>query len=78
MWEITVGNDPDTTGEKTITGVWREADGTVFTFSERVPESVFNIHAVAARNAWREKMANDKVVSDALTASINANDPEVL
>ena len=77
-WNITIGNDPDTTGEKTITGVWTETDGTAFTFSERSGEGSFIAHAVAARDAWREKTAADNAASDALLAALNTADPEVI
>lgn len=77
MWIITIGNDPDTTGERTIAGTWTEADGATFAFSERIGPTVFIAHAVAARDAWREKNAADKAASDSLLAALNTADPEV-
>lgn len=77
MWKITIADDPDTTGEKTITGVWTEMDGTTFTFSERTGQDVFIAHAVEARDNWKKKIIADKIISDALLSALNTADLEV-
>jgi hypothetical protein len=81
MWDISVTVDQNTTGVGTISGTWVDTDG-AFSFSERTTidapgKATFISRAIFARDAWKQKIADDKAAADALLVLMNSSDPEV-
>jgi len=75
MWEIKITLDESTTGVGTISGTWTDEDG-VFSFSARstvdeAGQTEFIVLASVARDAWKAKLATEKVLADAATAKAN-------
>jgi len=79
-WQISVSDDPDTTGEKTVTATWAEPTG-VFAYSIRANQTpgaanAFVAAAIAARNAWQAKRVTNAAQTVALMAKFTAADPQ--
>ena len=82
-WQINIADDPDTTGENTVTGTWTELDGKTFAFSIRgkATEEAINAGiaaAITARNAWQGKNAIIKATADDILIKLNAADPQAV
>lgn len=80
-WQITIADDPDTTGEKTATATWTEADGKVFAFTVRGKATAgavnaFVTAAVAARNARQTKNTATATQEATVLARFVATDPQ--
>jgi hypothetical protein len=80
-WQITIADDPDTTGEQTVTGIWTELDGKTLTISVRgkaTEESMAAgiVRAIAARDAWQEKNKMVEAIRVDVQNRLNAADPQ--
>ena len=81
MWAIQIANDPDTSGENTVTGTWTESDGRIFIFSVRGKKTDERINsgiadAIAARDAWQETNATIAAIELDILTKLNAADPQ--
>ena len=83
-WQITISDDPDSTGEKTVSATWTEATGSppaVFSYSIRANQTpgaanAFVAAAIAARNAWQAKRVTIAAQTAALRTKFTAADPQ--
>lgn len=80
-WQITISDDPDTTGEKTATATWTEAGGKVFAFTMRGKATAgavnaFVAAAITARNAWQTKNTAQAAQEATVLARFVATDPQ--
>jgi hypothetical protein len=78
MWTITISDDADSTGEKTITGLWAGKDGE-YSFSMRGTPDVkgqdaFIEAAVRARDAWQNKKTAENEFVAACLSKLNTVD----
>ena len=81
LWQVTVSDDSDSTGEKTAIATWTEPTG-VFTYSTRAnatqaAANAFVAAAIIARNAWQAKRVILATQSTILLNKFNANDPQI-
>lgn len=82
MWAITIADDADSTGEKTITGIWTDNDGE-FSFSLRgTPDekgqNSFIESAIKARDAWQTKKSDEKTFIANCLAKMNITDTKAV
>lgn len=78
MWTITIADDADSTGEKTITGLWTGKDGT-YSFSMRGTPDVkgqdaFIEAAMRARDEWQSKKTAEKEFIATCLSKLNTVD----
>ena len=80
-WTITIADDPDTTGEKTVTGIWTDADGE-HSFSMRCRpdakgQDIFIQAAIKNRDAWQAKKTTEKDFVAVCLSKLNTADPKI-
>ena len=80
-WKIQIADDPDTSGDKTATATWTEADGKVFSSQARGRSTTGAINsfvaaAIAARNAWQAKNTATAAAEASVLARFVATDPQ--
>lgn len=80
-WQITIADDPDTTGEKTATATWTEVSGQVFPFTLRGKATAgavnaFVAAAITARNAWQAANTARAAQETTVLARFVATDPQ--
>lgn len=77
-WTIQISDDPDTTGEKSVTATWTEPLGT-FAYTDKSgassdAASKFVTKAIAKRNSWQSKKTADGAKVNEVLAAIIAAD----
>lgn len=82
MWNIAIADDADSTGEKTVTGIWTDAYGE-FSFSLRVKpdakgQDAFISAAMKARDEWQEKKSTEKEFVANCLAKLDATDAKAV
>lgn len=80
-WTITIADDKDTSGERTVTGIWTDPVWGEFSFSYRVKFNAagmdeFIAAAVPARDKWQTKCVNTKEKIDLCMSKILVADPQ--
>ena len=80
-WTITIADDADTTGEKTITGIWTDIDSN-HPFSLRCRpdakgQDAFIQAAIKNRDAWQAKITAEKDFVAGCLSKLNTADPKI-
>ena len=78
-WTITISEDADTTGEKTVSATWTDQDLGVFSFSRGYksnPNGISNFvaDAIAKRNVWKTRRQNQIAKETELLTAITTAD----
>lgn len=78
-WTITISEEPDSTGEKTVTATWNDQDLGVFSFSRGYKSSQAGVNnfaadAIAKRNLWKTRRQNQIAKETELLTTIVAAD----
>ena len=82
-WTLTVGLDADKSDVGTVSATWTDPEYGDYTFSARgkldsAGANAFVAAAIAKRNAWQTRKANEASLAATGLSLLNSTDPQVI